>query len=64
MSGSREWPTRAIPVAISIAESWGRRGRARRIVGNEGRIVEVMEVVGVKVVVYYSSASGRHTIPF
>ena len=40
------------------------RDRARRIVGNEGRVVEVMEVVGVKVVVYYSSASGRHTIPF
>ena len=27
-------------------------------------IVEVMVVVGVEVVVYSSSATGRHTIPF
>ena len=30
----------------------------------DGRIVEVMEVVGSKVVVYCSSATGRRTIPF
>ena len=47
LSGSSEWLPRAIPVAISIAESWGRRDRARRIVVRDGRIVEVMEVVGV-----------------
>lgn len=28
LSGSSEWPSCAIPVAISMAESWGRRGRA------------------------------------
>ena len=28
LSGSSEWLPRAIPVAISIAESWGRRDRA------------------------------------
>ena len=28
LSGSSEWPPRAIPVAISIAESWGGRDRA------------------------------------
>eukprot|EP01043_Picozoa_sp_COSAG02_P025732 COSAG02_NODE_1456_length_12512_cov_17.368082_7_plen_45_part_00 len=34
-------------VAISMAESWGGRGHARRIVVKDGRIVEVTEVVGV-----------------
>ena len=34
-----------------------------RIVVKDGRIVEVEVVVGVKVVVLYSSATGRHTIP-
>ena len=35
-----------------------------RIVGKDGIIVEVMEVVGVEVVVYCSSATCRYTIPF
>ena len=35
-----------------------------RIVGKDGRIVGVTEVAGNKVVVYCSSAPGRHTIPF
>ena len=34
------------------------------IVGKDGIIVEVMEVVGVEVVVYSSSATCRYTIPF
>ena len=38
--GELSWLARAIPVAISIAESWGRRDRVR------GIVVEVMEVVG------------------
>ena len=48
MSGSSEWPPRAIPVVIFIAESWVWRDRARRIVVKDGRIVEVTEVVGVE----------------
>ena len=35
-----------------------------RIAVKGGRIVEVTVVVGVEVVVYYSSATGRYTIPF
>ena len=35
----------------------------RRVV-KDGIIVEVMVVVGVEVVVYSSSATGRHTIQF
>ena len=35
-----------------------------RIVGKDVIIVEVMEVVGVEVVVYCSSATCRYTIPF
>ena len=34
------------------------------IVVKDGRIVEVMVVVGVEVVVYSSSSTGRHTILF
>ena len=65
MSGSSEWPPACDSGSDFHSGIVGVGGVVQwRIVGKDGRIVEVMEVVGIKAVVYCSSASGRHTIPF
>eukprot|EP01043_Picozoa_sp_COSAG02_P026273 COSAG02_NODE_1508_length_12230_cov_7.647597_5_plen_83_part_00 len=48
-----------VVVEVTVIVEWeGSRGRRYAVVVNDGR------VVGVQVVVLYSSDSGRYTIPF